>query len=207
MMLLKLCGNPVPFNTRYTTNVRRGTVTIICGCMFSGKTTELLRRLSRYAPQSVLTLKHEIDRRYRADAVVAHAGESRPAVVIGSAYQGLRHIAPDTKVVGLDEAHFFDMTLIEVAQSLAARGTDVILTSLDRDSWGRSFPVCEQLCRIADEYLPKYAVCATCGAVADRTQRLTPIVDGQMVGGPESYEARCAKCWRPPPEARPLAWP
>jgi thymidine kinase len=105
--------------------------------------------------------------------------------------------------VALDEAHFFNGGLDEIVADLKRRGIDVMLTSLDRDSWGRPFAVVEQLRRIADEQITLHAVCAKCGAQADRTQRLTPIIDGQMVGGPESYEPRCQNCWLPPPEKPP----
>jgi thymidine kinase len=183
-------------------SVRRGTTTAICGCMFSGKTTELLTRLAVVSPDSVLVIKHEIDRRYRKDAVVSHDGRSWPAVEVSSSGQIADHVQPGIELVAVDEAHFFSEELIDVLQALVSQGVSVIVTSLDRDSWGKPFPIAEGLLSVADEPIVKRAVCARCGRAANRTQRLTPILDGNMVGGSESYEPRCAKCWRRPPEPR-----
>ena len=176
-----------------------GTITVICGCMFSGKTTSLLQRLDGFSAHATVTFKHWIDRRYSRDSVIAHSGLARRAVTIRSAGDILHHIRDDTQVIGLDEAHFFDRCLINVTRDLVARGLKVIFTSLDRDSWGRPFTVTEDLCALADQAVIKHALCACCGGIADRTQRLTPIIDGDMVGGCESYEPRCLACWSPPP--------
>jgi thymidine kinase len=178
----------------------RGIITLISGCMFSGKTTALFRLLERCPPESVPAFKHVIDQRYAADQIVSHDGKGWPAVVISNAVEIPGRVGDGVKVVALDEAHFFYVGLVQVVRELASRGIDVILTSLDRNSWGRPFAVAEQLRAIADQPVTLHAVCARCGATADRTQRLTPIVNAQMVGGPESYEARCQACWSPPPE-------
>lgn len=174
-------------------------ITVFCGCMFSGKTTELLRRLEHRSPQSTLVFKHVIDDRYELDAVVSHGGKSIPATRITAATEILDHVGNGIELVAVDEGHFFDSTLVEVTQELAGRGIAVIITLLDRDTWGRPFPLAERLCAVAEEPVVEYADCARCGARADRTQRLTPIVDLRMVGGPEHYEPRCQKCWTPPP--------
>ena len=176
---------------------------MICGCMFSGKTTVLFRRLEQYPASAILAFKHVIDRRYSADEIVSHGGKAWPAVPIATVAEIPGRIRADFRIVALDEAHFFDGAIVRTAGDLTQRGIDVILTSLDRDSWGRPFAVAEELRAIADESLMLHAVCARCGAKADRTQRLTPIVDGNMVGGPESYEPRCQACWLPPPEHPP----
>lgn len=181
----------------------RGTITVIAGCMFSGKTTELFRRLAEFSLPSILVFKHVIDQRYRADAVVSHDGEEWPAIQIASADEIMDHLRAAIEVIAVDEAHFFDAKLVDVTCGLADRGVTVITTSLDRDSWGRPFAVAKRLCAIADESIVKHAVCAECGVVADRTQRFAPIIDGNMVGGPESYEARCQVCWVPPPTPSP----
>lgn len=182
---------------------RRGRLTVICGCMFSGKTTELLRRLATSPRSSVLAFKHVIDRRYQADAIVSHDGERWSATPIRSAAAIPAHVGPKTETVAVDEGHFFDVILVDVARDLVAQGTDVIITALDRDSWGRPFTVADRLMARADEPVLRSTVCARCGSTADRTQRLTPIIDGDMVGGPESYEARCRSCWVRPPEPPP----
>ncbi len=186
--------------------------------MFSGKTTELLRRF-RAAPAGLaMAFKHRIDNRYRADCIVSHDMDSVPAVVVGTAAEIAEWVwsrptrGSDATAMGcprfvaVDEAHFFDEGLARVCWALVGSGIDVVMTALDRDSWGRPFSVVESIRSPTAKAMGhpvvtwvRYGVCARCGAVADRTQRLTPIVNGWMIGGPESYEPRCAGCWRPPP--------
>ena len=175
-----------------------GTMTLITGCMFSGKTSELLRRLDGIKPQPYLVFKHVIDNRYDPDSVVSHGGKAIPAIRVASADELSSHVGDGVSLVAIDEGHFFDRSLVEIAKSLTRVGISVIITALDRDSWSRPFPVVDESRALADEEVRLYATCASCGARADRTQRTQPIVDGQMVGGPESYEPRCAKCWSPP---------
>lgn len=103
-------------------------------------------------------------------------------------------------LVAIDEAHFFTMELCNVIQTLRAREVDVIVTALDRGSWGQRFPVVDRLLELADERVQMFAVCARCGGRAEWTQRLTPIIEGRLVGGPEAYEPRCANCWHAPAE-------
>jgi len=168
--------------------------------MFSGKTTELLRRLAVYPRGKALAFKHAIDTRYNASAIVSHGGKASPAIVVANGDDIERHITDGIEMAAIDEAHFFDERLADVVARLAQRGVDIVLTSLHPDSWGRPFPVAERLIDIADEPMVTTATCARCGASADRTQRLTPIIDGRMVVEPSNYEPRCRKCWRPPPE-------
>lgn len=181
----------------------RGTLTLITGCMFSGKTTELLRRLDSFPPATCVTAKHVIDGRYATEFVVSHGGLARPAAVIRSARDLVDQVDDATRLVAVDEAHFFDADLVRVALLLRDRGIDVAMTALNRDSWGEPFEVVEALSGLADETIHKLAQCAGCGGRADLTQRLTPIIDGNMVGGAESYQPRCRACWSAPAEARP----
>lgn len=182
----------------------RGTVTLIGGCMFSGKTTELLRRLRACPPDATMVFKPVIDRRYRADAVVTHGGLAIPAISVRSADDLSSRLHSRIEIVALDEAHFFEPDLADLVGRLASDGVSVLLTALDRDSWGGPFLVIERLLALADEAIIRHATCARCGENADRTQRLTPITEGNMVGGAESYEPRCRSCWHPPPEPPPL---
>ncbi|MCH8253157.1 MAG: thymidine kinase [Planctomycetes bacterium] len=182
---------------------RRGTITLIRGCMFSGKTGELLRRLHDTVPGVQKAFKHRADNRFVADAIVSHDGRQYPAMRVSSPSEMLSQILPLTKLVALDEAHFFDASIVDVVCSLRSRMVDVILTALDRSSWGRSFSVVEALMAVADETLLRRAFCAKCGAMATMTQRKTPIVDGNLIGGAEDYEPRCERCWAPPPEEEP----
>ncbi len=180
---------------------RRGTVTLITGCMFSGKTTELLRRLSCFPLPSILAVKHTIDTRYSVTQIVSHAGATFPAIAVSDPSDIAACLSDDVEIVAIDEAHFFQESLADVVLQLASRGIEVILTSLNPNSWGSPFRVNRRLRVIADEPILMCAICARCGGTADRTQRVTPIVDGKIVGGPESYEPRCRACWTPPPES------
>jgi len=170
--------------------------------MFAGKTTALIRAIESIQKQRVVVFKPAIDTRYATDAVVSHAGKAVPAIGVNRAQQMLEQVTEDCDVVGIDEAHFFDAALSAVIETLVGCGRDVFATSLDFDSWGRPFPLIERLIRGADHTSLLHAVCAQCQHQADRTQRRTPVVDGIMVGGAESYEPRCKTCWRPPPQYR-----
>ena len=171
--------------------------------MFSGKTTELMHRMRQHPPSSVRAFKHSADDRYRAGAIVTHDGHSSQAIRIDRASAMLNSCADGVTLVVVDEAHFFEDQLLEVVRTLADRGIEVVLTSLDLDSWGQPFPLIDKLCALATEVVVKTGTCARCGKPADRTQRLTPIIDGQMITGPEHYESRCQTCWTPPPETPP----
>lgn len=193
--------------SRSTKSPRRedtqGTITVIAGCMFSGKTTALMRLLSQFNPGNVLAVKPEVDTRYSRTAIVSHGGLSIPARPIRSAAELIGLLERPTCIVAIDEAHFFDVGLSNVIDGLTQRGLDVAITTLDFDSWGRSFPLAAKLADRADRVFRPHTTCARCGQPAQRTQRLTPIVDGQLVGGSESYEPRCRVCWKAPPEPPP----
>jgi len=110
-------------------------------------------------------------------------------------------LAPLTRCVAIDEGHFFADSLIDVVAKLRAGGLDCIVTALDRSSWGTPFPQIVELLKLADRPLLCRARCGSCGQPANRTQRLTPIVNGNLVGGVGDYEPRCARCWRQPVES------
>lgn len=175
-----------------------GCVTLILGCMFSGKTTELISRIRKFPPEEVLAVKHSVDTRFGGAAIISHSGLSVPAVTVSSADQIVGHTNQQHRLVAVDEGHFFDSGLVLVARRLAEAGCGMIIASLEPDSWGCRFAINTQLRRISSECLLKSAACARCGASADRTQRLTPVVGGNMVVSPAQYEPRCRACWRPP---------
>lgn len=179
-------------------DVAHGTITLIRGCMFSGKTTELLRRLSECPEGSYALFKHEIDNRYAPDAVATHTGSRMPAVTVAHAHEVRDRVPAGCRVVAIDEGHFFDDALVAAVERMSEQGVAVLITALDRDSWAETFPQIDRLSEHADEDMILHATCARCGRQADRTQRLTPIRGGDMVGGAESYEPRCAACWTPP---------
>lgn len=172
--------------------------------MFSGKTSELLKRTANHEARDVVAFKHTIDTRYGKNEIVSHGGKACSARAVTSAAEILAHLPKSAKLIAIDEAHFFDSDLVDVTKILAKRGLSIVLTSLDPNSWGNPFDVVERLKSIVDETVPLQAICARCGLTADRTQRLTPIVNGNMVDGPENYEPRCRACWSPPPESSPI---
>ena len=177
-----------------------GTFELICGCMFSGKTTELLRRVRSQPTGAAVVFKHRRDDRYSADQVVAHGQDSAEALAVARADEIPGLITDAHRLVAIDEGHFFDAELPEVCSELAHRGLEVAVASLDLNSWGQPFAVIARLKQVADRCLVKTATCVRCGRTATYTQRLTPIIDGNIVGGPESFEPRCRDCWSPPPE-------
>ncbi|MGQ0721294.1 MAG: thymidine kinase [Candidatus Eiseniibacteriota bacterium] len=183
-----------------------GWVEVICGSMFSGKTEELIRRLvrARIARQAVQAFKPAIDDRYGRDHVVSHNGQRISSVEVADAREILSRVAPDTKVVAIDEAQFLGADLVDVVEELAASGRRVIVAGLDQDYRGRPFEPVPQLMAIAESVTKTMAVCMVCGQPANRTQRLVDESERVLVGAGEAYEARCRRCWTPGPKgARP----
>lgn len=183
-----------------------GWLEVICGCMFSGKTEELIRRITRarIARQQVQVFQHSLDNRYGARRIASHSGGAVDAVTVCEAADILPLIAPDTQVVAVDEAQFFDVGIAEVCQGLADRGLRVIAAGLDLDFRGEPFGPMPHLLALAEAVDKLQAICVVCGAPASRTQRL---LDGQpacyedaviMVGASEFYEARCRACHQVP---------
>ncbi|MCH7813802.1 MAG: thymidine kinase [Planctomycetes bacterium] len=177
-----------------------GGVILICGCMFSGKTEELLRRIRRLPPAEVAVFKHARDDRYATDRVVTHRQDGCQAVPVWRAAEIPPLVNAAHRLVAIDEGHFFDTELAEVCAGLARSGRRVLVTALDANSWGRPFAVVQGLRRVVGAEILRTAACARCGRTATCTQRRTPIIDGGIVGGPEAFEPRCRACWSPPPE-------
>lgn len=178
----------------------RGSVTVICGCMFSGKSKRLVEAISsaRRAGKRVTAFKHAHDNRYAAAHIVTHDGERIDCVAVGEEKSLLR-MGMQADVIAIDEAQFFSDEVVEVCRTLAANGRDVIVAGLDLDSWGQPFGPMPALQAIADHVVRTEATCARCGHPANRTQRLTPVVDQIMIGGAKMYEPRCESCFVPPP--------
>ena len=176
-----------------------GHIEVICGSMFSGKTEELIRRLrrSQIAKQRVEIFKPSIDKRYSESEIVSHNEQKIPSMVVETAEQILLFSA-DADVIGIDEAQFFDINLVEVCQKLADDGKRVIVAGLDTDYRGIPFEPIPQLLAIAEYITKTLAVCMKCGAPANRTQRITIGVDRVLVGETDLYEARCRNCYEPP---------
>ncbi len=176
-----------------------GSVEVITGSMFSGKTDELIRRLrrARIARQKIQVFKPTVDTRFEAEKVKSHAGTEFEATPVGSAAEILRQLKGDTTVVGIDEAQFFDPDLRNVVQDLAGRGLRILVAGLDTDFRGEPFGPIPELMALAERVDKLHAICMICGDEAARTQRL---IDGRparyddpvvVVGASEMYEARC----------------
>jgi len=191
-----------------------GHVELICGSMFSGKTEELLRRIRRaeIARRTVQIFKPRLDNRYGLEKVASHNGFTREdAVVVERAVDILSLVHPETQIVAIDEVQFFDWSIADVCGALADQGKRVIAAGLDQDFRGEPFGPMPLLMVLAEEVDKIHAICVKCGAAASRTQRL---IDGRparyddpiiLVGGSESYEARCRNCHSVPGRPQSLA--
>lgn len=185
---------PSPHKTK--SQERKGQIEVICGSMFSGKTEELIRRLTRarIARLNVEIFKPSLDKRYHEENVVSHNENSIRSTPVNFAGDILL-LAGDCDVVGIDEAQFFDLDLAEVVQKLANQGKRVILAGLDMDFEGKPFEPMPQLMAIAEYVTKVHAICMKCGDLAAFSLRLTASKDKVMLGEKEAYEARCRKCF------------
>ncbi len=181
----------VPSNT--------GWIEVICGCMFSGKTEELIRRLRRaqIAKQKIAVFKPIIDNRYSMSHIVSHNEQFLNSRLVKDANE-IMSFVDDAQVIGIDEAQFFDNTLIDICESLANNGKRVIVAGLDQDYRGKPFGPIPYLLSVAEYITKTLAICVVCGNPADRTQRKTKSQDLIVVGAKDIYEARCRKCHQPP---------
>ena len=178
-----------------------GWIEVITGCMFSGKTEELIRRLRRakIAKQKVVIFKPIIDTRYSHNSIVSHSEQSLPSILIKDASEIL-DLIEDAQVVGIDEAQFFSNNLVNVCNQLADEGKRVLVAGLDMDYRGIPFEPIPQLLSIAEYITKSLAICMVCGNPADRTQRKTASSERVIVGAADLYEARCRKCHYIPTE-------
>jgi thymidine kinase len=184
-----------------------GWIEVISGVMFSGKSEELIRRVRRavIARKRVQVFKSHLDARYAGIyQVSSHDGRTVDAVPVDTTEQIVAQLKPDTEVVGIDEAQFLDAGIVELASALAGRGLRVIIAGTDLDFRGEPFGAMPHLMAIAELVDKLHAICVVCGGPASRNQRLiagrparydSPTI---MVGGAESYEARCRACHKVP---------
>ena len=176
--------------------MRRGSVEVVCGSMFSGKTEELIRRLRRakFARQRVEIYKPAIDKRYSEEEVVSHDSNAIMSTPIDSSAQILL-LSSDIDVVGIDEAQFFDDGLVDVCNELANRGVRVIVAGLDMDYKGVPFGPIPALCAIADDVQKVHAICVKCGALAYVSHRKVHGDKRVMLGEMQEYEPLCRDCY------------
>ena len=181
---------------------KTGSLEVITGSMFCGKTDELIRRLRRatIARQKVQVFKHTIDTRFADREVASHNGVQIDAVPVENAAQVYEILAPDTTVVAIDEAQFFEDEVVSLCEDLAGQGLRVIVVGLDMDFRGEPFGPMPALMARAEQVHKLQAICVECGEPASRTQRLIegkpaaysdPVI---LVGASEVYEARCRGC-------------
>lgn len=175
---------------------RQGSLEVICGPMFSGKSEELIRRIKRaiIARQRVQVFKPALDDRYDASAIASHSQGRHDAIPVKDSDELRRHLDPEAEVVALDEVQFLDEGILPVIDALADRGVRVIAAGLDQDSNGEPFGIMPIILAKAEYITKLQAICMVCGAQAGRTQRLV-LTGGQvLVGAAEAYEARCRHC-------------
>jgi thymidine kinase len=180
--------------------VNLGWIEVICGSMFSGKSEELIRRLRRaeIAQQQVQIFKPGLDKRFSEDHIVSHSAMKMKSQRVAGAAEILDLLEPRTRVIGIDEAQFFDLELVAACNRMADMGKRVIVAGLDQDYRGRPFDPMPQLLAVAEYITKTLAICVVCGAPANRTQRTVSNDERVLVGATESYEARCRLCFEAP---------
>lgn len=170
-----------------------GHVEVVCGPMFSGKTEELIRRMKRaeIARQRFQVFKPIIDDRYGKEFVASHNANRIEATPVSHSQQILELLEDTTRIVGIDEAQFFDRGVVEVVERLANRGIRVVCAGLDMDYQAKPFGPMADLMAIAEDVKKLPAICVVCGAPATRSQRVSASDQQVLVGAHDSYEARC----------------
>lgn len=176
-----------------------GWIEVICGPMFSGKSEELIRRLRRaqIARLPVRVFRPAIDDRYHKTRVVSHSASSIDAMTVETSKDIATLIDRDVRVVGIDEAQFFDAGIVALSERLAGQGVRVIAAGLDLDYMGQPFAPMPELLAVAEYVTKTLAICMQCGAPAGRSQRLSGTSERVQVGAAQSYEARCRRCHVP----------
>jgi len=181
---------------------RPGSIEVICGSMFSGKSEELIRRLrlARIAHQRVQVFKPAIDNRYAEEELVSHSDFRISARCVAEARELPLLVHDLTAVVGIDEVQFFGPEVVDVCNRLANQGKRVIVAGLDQDYMGRPFEPMPQLMAVGEYVTKLLAVCCVCGDPANRSQRLDRAADVIALGAADRYEARCRRHFEPETE-------
>lgn len=172
-----------------------GTIEVICGCMFSGKTEELIRVLKRsfIAKQKILVFKHSSDVRYSHEDLCSHNGQKISSILISSTKEIFSHNLEEINFIGIDEVQFFSDSVIDDIEVLLERGIRIIVAGLDLDYKKRPFGCMPKLLAMANKVTKLTAICSKCGSEAYYSQRLIHDEELVLVGASESYEPRCRK--------------
>ena len=175
---------------------KAGSIEVICGSMFSGKTEELIRRMRRaqFAKQKVEIFKPAMDVRYSEDSIVSHDQNSIPSTPVENS-GNIFLLSSNIDVVGIDEAQFFDDGLVDVCNQLANQGIRVIVAGLDMDFKGKPFGPMPQLCAIADDVTKVHAICMECGNLAGYSHRLVKNNKLIFLGEKDEYQPLCRECY------------
>ena len=174
-----------------------GWIEVICGPMFSGKTEELIRRLvrSQIAQQKVTIFKPTLDDRYSEDYIVSHNKRKIKSLTVRNA-SDIEKYSQDANVIGIDEAQFFDLTLVKICKKLADNGKRIVVAGLEKDFQATPFGPMPQLL-VDAEYVTKVnAICIRCGNPANFSQRISDEKKQVVIGEIDKYEARCRKCFQ-----------
>lgn len=174
-----------------------GSIEVICGSMFSGKTEELIRRINRVkiAKRKITIFKPTLDIRYSKNDIVSHSRNSSEAIPVQNARVILSMVEDDTQVVAIDEAQFFDENIIEVVQTLVSKGKRVICAGLDMDYLGQPFGPMPQLMAIADDVYKCRAICVRCGHLANFSYRIAHSQEQVLIGEKQEYMPLCRCCY------------
>ena len=181
---------------------QKGWIEVISGCMFAGKTEELIRRIKtlQYGKKKIKVFKPRIDNRYAIDEIASHSGYKVSCICIDKATDILKYLEDDIDVICVDEVQFLEKEIVDICDALADKGVRVIVAGLDRDFKGNAFGSMPELLIRAEFVTKLSAVCNKCVSPATRTQRIVnglpasyndPII---LVGAIESYEPRCRHC-------------
>ena len=184
------------FEPKIYSNISSGSVEVICGSMFSGKTQELIRRLKRLkvAKKKFIVFKPAIDIRYKKNKIVSHNKDSINATVVNNITE-IQNLISDEEVIAIDEAQFFDETLISLCNDLANKGKRIIICGLDMDYLGVPFGIMPSLMAISDSITKLHAICSDCGDTANYSYRKSIDQDRIVIGEKDEYKALCRVCF------------
>jgi thymidine kinase len=178
----------------------RGDFTVITGCMFSGKTEELIRLVhrARIARKKVKVFKSVLDQRYSADNVVSHNRHDVVAIPVSSPAEIEKQIEAGDDIIAIDEVQFFKRGIVDhIRKWIFEKGKKVIVAGLNQDSKGDPFGAMPDMLALADDIIKLNAICIKCGNIANKSQRIIYSSEQIDVGSTDKYEARCFACWEP----------